>query len=120
MPHALSYIMNSQPSVTCANCGTVNPWSELHCLNCGVALGEDKRLALAEGVVNAALPPASNVSQPRPADSPRLAQLLNLADDLLPYLETLSRADAQLEYVLDRTYITIGRARTNDIVIDNS
>ena len=36
-----------------------------------------------------------------------------------PYLETLSRVDEQLEFVLARDLITIGRGLDNDIVIDD-
>jgi hypothetical protein len=107
-------------SVTCTNCGTANPWTELHCLNCGVALAEAKRLALADGVSPPAPAPGSSPSSPRLAASAPVARLLDLPDEMLSYLETLSRSEAQLEYVLDRSYVTIGRARTNDIVIDNS
>lgn len=109
-------------SVTCSNCGTINPWDELHCTNCGAALDADKQQALAEGVTVAAAAPAvvSEAAAPSVTVAPLVAQPLDLPDEQLPYLETLSRADEQLEYVLDRTYITIGRARTNDIVIDNS
>ncbi len=114
---------DEQPAnVTCSNCGTVNPWSELHCTNCGVSLAGDKNKALDEGVAAVALAPAAVVAATPPPVSaaPPTTRPLDLPDDQLPYLETLSRADEQLEYVLDRTYITIGRARTNDIVIDNS
>lgn len=109
-------------TVTCSNCGTANPWDELHCTNCGAALDADKQNALAEGAAVAAAAPAviAPVAAPSVAAAPPVAQPLDLPDEQLPYLETLSRADEQLEYVLDRTYITIGRARTNDIVIDNS
>ena len=37
----------------------------------------------------------------------------------LPYLETLSRVDDQLEFVLARDSITIGREPGSDIVIDD-
>ncbi|HMA35747.1 MAG TPA: FHA domain-containing protein, partial [Chloroflexia bacterium] len=36
-----------------------------------------------------------------------------------PYLETLSRVDEQLEFVLARNTVTLGRATDNDIVIDD-
>jgi len=38
----------------------------------------------------------------------------------MPYLETLDRTDEQLEYVLSRKRIVVGRAAGNDIVVDAS
>jgi pSer/pThr/pTyr-binding forkhead associated (FHA) protein len=39
--------------------------------------------------------------------------------DATPYLETVSRVDEQLEYVLAREQIVVGTAHGNDIVIDS-
>ncbi len=109
-------------SVACSNCGTTNPINERYCLQCGNALAADKEKLLAS-LQSEAAPLTTTATAPAAvAAAPAVpaASALDLLDELLPYLETLNRAEEQLEYVLDRTNITIGRARTNDIVIDNS
>src|SRR5436305_973756 len=78
--------------VKCPNCDTMNPIDRRYCDECG----QDLRSAVAAA----------------------LAGPLPEVEATTPYLETLSRADEQLEFVLARDLITIGRALDNDIVID--
>lgn len=80
--------------VECPNCGTVNSLSENFCHECGQDL--------------------------RPARTPRTAAPVDVVDEYTPYLETQSRVDEQLEYVLSRPKVTIGTASGNDIVIDTA
>lgn len=76
--------------VRCPNCDALNPADRRFCDECGQDL--------------------------RPAATSALPAL---DEATTPYLETLSRADEQLEFVLARKVVTLGRAPDNDIVIDN-
>jgi hypothetical protein len=80
--------------VRCPNCDALNPADRRFCDECG----QDLRPA-AMAAATSALPA--------------------LDEATTPYLETLSRADEQLEFVLARKVVTLGRAPDNDIVIDN-
>lgn len=80
-------------SVTCPNCGTLNGPHENFCHECG----QDLR-------------PLHAAAASAPPNEP--------VDEYTPYLETLSRVDEQLEYVLARPRVTVGSAANNDIVID--
>jgi hypothetical protein len=79
--------------VKCPNCDTMNPIDRRYCDECG----QDLRAAVAAA----------------------MAGTLPEVEATTPYLETLSRADEQLEFVLARDVITVGRALDNDIVIDD-
>lgn len=79
--------------VKCPNCDTMNPIDRRYCDECG----QDLRAAVAAA----------------------LAGPLPEVEATTPYLETLSRVDEQLEFVLARDLITIGRGLDNDIVIDD-
>lgn len=85
-------------TVQCPNCGTTNGPTENFCHECG----EDLR------PMRAQLAPA--VAPPMPVDE--------VTEDT-PYLETLDRADEQLEYVLSRQRVLLGTAPGNDVVIDD-
>ena len=87
-------------SLECPNCGTTNAWDENFCKECG----EDLR------PLRAQLAPV--------APTPPVAQAIEVTETT-PYLETVSRVDEQLEYVLARTRILIGTAPGNDIIIDS-
>ncbi|HEX8220439.1 MAG TPA: FHA domain-containing protein [Chloroflexia bacterium] len=78
--------------IVCPNCGATNGLNENFCHDCG----QDLRQARAQ----------------------LLAPALDIVDEYTPYLETQSRVDEQLEYVLSRARVTIGSAPGNDIVID--
>ena len=79
-------------TVTCPNCGTENSTAEKFCHECG----QDLRPVVAQmGVAP-----------------------IDVVEEDTPYLETLDRADEQLEFVLSRPRIVIGTAAGNDIVID--
>lgn len=78
--------------VVCPNCGATNDLNENFCHDCGQDL--------------------------RPARAQLLAPSLDVVDEYTPYLETQSRVDEQLEYVLSRARVTVGSAPGNDIVID--
>jgi hypothetical protein len=80
--------------VRCPNCDALNPADRRFCDECG----QDLRPA-AMAAATGALPAVDEATT--------------------PYLETLSRADEQLEFVLARKVVTLGRAPDNDIVIDN-
>jgi pSer/pThr/pTyr-binding forkhead associated (FHA) protein len=79
--------------VKCPNCDTMNPIDRRYCDECG----QDLRSAVAAA----------------------MAGTLPEVEATTPYLETLSRADEQLEFVLARDLITVGRSLDNDIVIDD-
>lgn len=109
--------------IACSNCGTLNPANERYCVQCGNPLEADKARLLAsqtDATTATSSPTAAATADPIAVAAPPSATPLDLPDDQLPYLETVNRSDEQLEYVLDRSYITIGRARSNDIVIDNT
>lgn len=78
--------------VVCPNCGTANALDENFCHECGQDLKATRAAMFA--------PP------------------VDVVDEYTPYLETLSRVDEQLEYVLSRAKVTMGTAPGNDIVID--
>lgn len=78
----------------CPNCNTANSLAENFCHECG----QDLRAARAQ----------------------MLAAPVDVVDEYTPYLETQSRVDEQLEYVLSRAKVTIGTASGNDIVIDSA
>ncbi|HUP27557.1 MAG TPA: FHA domain-containing protein [Chloroflexia bacterium] len=82
-------------SLDCPNCGTSNAINENFCHECGQDL--------------------------RPVRSALLGTALpgQVAIDTLPYLETSSRVDEQLEYVLSRPTVRIGTAAGSDIVVDS-
>jgi hypothetical protein len=84
-------------TLTCPNCHTDNDWNENFCHECG----QDLRPVRASILASMA-PPADVVT------------------DDMPYLETLDRADEQLEYVLSRKRIVIGSAAGCDIMVDRS
>ncbi|MEO5953170.1 MAG: FHA domain-containing protein, partial [Chloroflexia bacterium] len=84
-------------TLTCPNCNTVNDWNENFCHDCG----QDLRPVRASIMATIA-PPADVVT------------------DDMPYLETLDRADEQLEYVLSRGRIVIGSAAGCDIMVDKT
>lgn len=84
-------------SVTCPNCETVNDIKENFCHDCGQDLRPTRAALMA------ALAPPPEV----------------VTDDM-PYLETLDRADEQLEYVLSRSRVVMGTASSSDIVIDSA
>lgn len=90
---ALAPLMTPPTMVKCPNCDTMNPIDRRYCDECG----QDLRAAVAAAV----------------------AGTLPEVEVTTPYLETLSRADEQLEFVLARDLITVGRALDNDIVIDD-
>jgi len=75
----------------------VNDWNENFCHDCGQDLRPVRASAIA-----AMAPPADVVT------------------DDMPYLETLDRADEQLEYVLSRKRIVIGSAAGCDIMVDKT
>ncbi len=79
--------------VKCPNCETMNPIDRRYCDECG----QDLRSAVAAAMAG---------TQPE-------------VEATTPYLETLSRVDEQLEFVLARDLITVGRSLDNDIVIDD-
>jgi hypothetical protein len=79
--------------VKCPNCDTMNPIDRRYCDECG----QDLRSAVAAA----------------------MAGTMPEVEATTPYLETLSRADEQLEFVLARDLITVGRSLDNDIVIDD-
>lgn len=79
--------------VKCPNCETMNPIDRRYCDECG----QDLRSAVA-AAMSGTLPEIEATT---------------------PYLETLSRVDEQLEFVLARDLITVGRGLDNDIVIDD-
>lgn len=83
-------------TLTCPNCNATNDWNENFCHDCG----QDLRRVRAALV--AAAPPTDVVT------------------DDMPYLETLDRANDQLEYVLSRPRIVIGAAAGCDILVDSS
>ncbi|HUS17456.1 MAG TPA: FHA domain-containing protein [Chloroflexia bacterium] len=93
---AVDVPVDSAPAaeVRCPNCDALNPPGRRFCDDCG----QDLRPAAVGGSA-AALPAVDEAS--------------------LPYLETLSRMDEQLEFVLARNTVTLGRALDNDIVIDD-
>jgi hypothetical protein len=78
--------------VVCPNCGASNDLNENFCHDCGQDL--------------------------RPAKAQMFAPVADVVDEYTPYLETQSRVDEQLEYVLSRAKVTIGTAPGNDIVVD--
>lgn len=80
-------------AVRCPNCDTLNPPDRRFCDECG----QDLRPAGAAPTGGAVIDEATT-----------------------PYLETLSRGDEQLEFVLARNTVTLGRANDNDVVIDDS
>jgi pSer/pThr/pTyr-binding forkhead associated (FHA) protein len=82
--------------VRCPNCDALNPPDRRFCDECGQALQ------------------ASTVAAP-----PAAGAVTAVDEATLPYLETLSRVDDQLEFVLARDLITIGRDPASDIVIDD-
>jgi FHA domain len=84
-------------SLTCPNCGSTNDWNENFCHECG----QDLRPVRA-AVIAASGPPADVVT------------------DDMPYLETLDRADEQLEYVLSRPRVVIGTTAGCDVMVDSS
>jgi hypothetical protein len=84
-------------SLTCPNCGSTNDWNENFCHECG----QDLRPVRAS-VIAASGPPADVVT------------------DDMPYLETLDRADEQLEYVLSRPRVVIGTTAGCDVMVDSS
>jgi hypothetical protein len=79
--------------VKCPNCDAMNPIDRRYCDECG----QDLRSAVAAA----------------------MAGTMPEVEATTPYLETLSRADEQLEFVLARDLITVGRGLDNDIVIDD-
>ena len=81
-------------AIRCPNCDTLNPPDRRFCDECG----QDLRVG-GVGVPTTTLPPLDEAST--------------------PYLETLSRVDEQLEFVLARNTVTLGRATDNDVVIDD-
>ncbi len=81
--------------VRCPNCDAMNPADRRYCDECG----QDLQPAVAPVATPAAAPAVDEATT--------------------PYLETLSRADEQLEYVLARGTVNIGRALDNDVVIDD-
>lgn len=84
-------------TITCPNCNTVNDWNENFCHDCGQDLRPVRASMLAT------MAPPSDV----------------VTDDM-PYLETLDRAEEQLEYVLSRRRIVIGSGAGCDIMVDSS
>lgn len=78
--------------IACPNCGAANDPNENFCHDCGQDL--------------------------RPVRAQMFAPAVDVVDEYTPYLETLSRVDEQLEYVLSRAVVTVGTAPGNDIVID--
>ena len=87
----------SMPStIDCPNCGISNGINENFCHDCGQDLRPTRAALLA-----AAAPPPDVVTE------------------TTPYLETVSRIDEQLEYVLSRPRVLIGTAPGSDIVIDS-
>jgi hypothetical protein len=84
-------------TLTCPNCNTDNDWNENFCHECG----QDLRPVRASILASMA-PPADVVT------------------DDMPYLETLDRADEQLEYVLSRVRVVIGTAAGCDIMVDRN
>ena len=88
---------SAMPStIDCPNCGTSNGINENFCHDCGQDLRPTRASILA-----AIAPPPDEVTA------------------TTPYLETLSRVDEQLEYVLSRPRVFIGTAPGSDIVIDS-
>lgn len=83
-------------TLDCPNCGTANGINENFCHDCGQDL-RPTRAALLDAI---APPP-------------------DLVTETTPYLETVSRVDEQLEYVLARPRVLIGSAAGSDIVIDS-
>lgn len=83
-------------TLDCPNCGTTNGINENFCHDCGQDL-RPTRAALLDAI---APPP-------------------DLVTETTPYLETVSRVDEQLEYVLARPRVIIGTAAGSDIVIDS-
>ncbi|MEO6456937.1 MAG: FHA domain-containing protein [Chloroflexia bacterium] len=83
-------------TLDCPNCGTTNGINENFCHDCGMDLRRT-RTALLDTI---APPP-------------------DLVTETTPYLETVSRVDEQLEYVLARPRVIIGAAAGSDIVIDS-
>jgi hypothetical protein len=80
--------------IRCPNCDALNPANRRYCDECGQDL--------------------------RPATAAATATPIPEVDEATtPYLETLSRVDEQLEFVLARNVVKIGRALDNDIVIDD-
>jgi FHA domain-containing protein len=86
-------LVTAPTMVKCPNCDTMNPIDRRYCDECG----QDLRSAVAAA----------------------MAGTLPEVEATTPYLETLSRADEQLEFVLARDVITVGRGLDNDIVIDD-
>ncbi len=82
----------SPSQVVCPNCGAANDLNENFCHDCGQDL--------------------------RAARAAMFAPAVDVVDEYTPYLETLNRADEQLEYVLSRARVTVGSAPGNDIVVD--
>ena len=83
-------------TIDCPNCGISNGFNENFCHDCGQDLRPTRAALLA-----AAAPPPDVVTE------------------TTPYLETVSRIDEQLEYVLSRPRVLIGTAPGSDIVIDS-
>ena len=83
-------------TLDCPNCGTTNGFNENFCHDCGQDL-RPTRAALLDAI---APPP-------------------DIVTETTPYLETVSRVDEQLEYVLARSRVIIGTAAGSDIVIDS-
>jgi hypothetical protein len=92
-PAAAAPAIAAPTMVKCPNCDTMNPIDRRYCDECG----QDLRSAVAAA----------------------MAGTLPEVEATTPYLETLSRADEQLEFVLARDLITVGRSLDNDIVIDD-
>jgi hypothetical protein len=90
---AAAPVIAAPTMVKCPNCDTMNPIDRRYCDECG----QDLRSAVAAA----------------------MAGTLPEVEATTPYLETLSRADEQLEFVLARDLITVGRGLDNDIVIDD-
>ena len=88
-------------SVTCPNCQAVNDIKENFCHDCGQDLRPTRAALMA------ALAPAGSLASPA-----------EVVTDDMPYLETLDRADEQLEYVLSRPRVVLGTATSSDVVID--
>lgn len=115
-------------SIECPNCQTENSITENFCRECG----DDLRPAR-----NALLSPVSAASTATAVPAQDTAGLVeasalastptaildssdDIATDDMPFLETLDRADEQLEYVLSRPHVILGTALDSDIVIDSA
>jgi len=83
-------------TLDCPNCGMTNGIDENFCHDCGMDLRRTRTAML-----DALAPPP------------------DLVTETTPYLETVSRVDEQLEYVLARPLVIIGTAAQSDIVIDS-